>query len=57
MKKYQSYPTRFNDIVRNPNGEILIKNIRFQKHMAHHLLGIEDFSWLKDFKLLSNKTP
>ena len=47
----RSYPTRFNEIVRNLNGEIPNqKKYWYQKHMAHHLLGIEDFSWLKDFK-------
>ena len=46
----RSYPTRFNDIVRNLNGEIPNqKKYWYQKHMAHHLLGIEDFSWLKRF--------
>ncbi len=45
------YPTRFNDIVRNLSGAIpKQKKYWYQKHMAHHLLGIEDFSWLKDFK-------
>jgi hypothetical protein len=45
------YPHRYNDIVRNltsgiPKG----KKYWYQKHMAHHMVGIEDFSWLKDFK-------
>ena len=45
------YPTRFNDIVRNLSGAIPNqKKYWYQKHMAHHLLGIKDFSWLKDFK-------
>jgi len=45
------YPTKFNDIVRDLNGKIPNKKkYWYQKHMAHHLLGIEDFSWLKDFK-------
>ena len=45
------YPTRFNDIVRNLSGAIPSqKKYWYQKHMAHHLLRIEDFSWLKDFK-------
>jgi len=47
----RNYPIRFNDIVRNLNGEIPNqKKYWYQKHMAHHLLGIEDFSWLSDFK-------
>ena len=45
------YPTKFNDIARNltdviPNQ----KKYWYQKHMAHHLKGIEDLSWLKDLK-------
>ena len=45
------YPHCSNDIVRNlsskiPNG----KKYWYQKHMAHHMVGIQDFSWLKDFK-------
>ena len=46
-----SYPTSFNDIVNDLVGEIPNqKKYWYQKHMAHHVLGIEDFSWLKDFK-------
>ena len=45
------YPTRFNDIVKKLSGEIPNqKKYWYQKHMAHHLIGIQDLSWLKNFK-------
>ena len=46
------YPNKYNDIVRNLTSEIPNeKKYWYQKHMAHHMVGIEDFSWIKDFKL------
>ncbi len=50
-KIINNYTTNSNDIINNltstiPNN----KNIWYQKHMAHHLLDMEDLSWIKNFK-------
>ena len=45
------YPTKLNNIVRNLCGEIPNqKRYWYQKHMAHHLIGVKDLSWLKYFQ-------
>ena len=45
-----AYPTNYNLVTKNltsmnPEG----KKIWYQKHMAHHLLSVNDLSWIKDF--------
>ena len=47
----ESYPNKYDDIIKYllsviPQG----KKYWYQKHMAHHMDGIEDFSWIKNFK-------
>ena len=47
----ESYPNKYDDIIKYllsviPDG----KKYWYQKHMAHHMDGIEDFSWIKNFK-------
>lgn len=45
------YPTKFDEIVKNLSSDIPNqKKYWYQKHMAHHLIGIKDLSWLKNFK-------
>lgn len=44
------YSTKHKDIIKNltsviPKG----KNIWYQKHMAHHILKVNDLSWIKNF--------
>jgi len=45
------YPNKYNDIVRGltsgiPNG----KKIWYQKHMAHHLIDLNNIDWIKNFE-------
>ena len=45
------YPNQYHDIVKNltssiPNGS----EIWYQKHMAHHLIDLNDMSWIKQFE-------
>ncbi len=45
------YPNRYNEIVKNLSSKIpQEKKYWYQKHMAHHLKGTEDLSWIKTFK-------
>jgi hypothetical protein len=45
------YSTDYDDIVKNINSKIPNnKKIWYQKHMAHHLVDIEDLSWIENFK-------
>ena len=46
----KAYPTNYNFIIKsltsiNPEA----KKIWYQKHMAHHLLSINNLTWIKDF--------
>jgi len=44
------YPNTYNKVVNSINGEIpQLKNIWYQKHMAHHLINLENIEWIKDF--------
>jgi len=45
------YPNKYNDVVRGltsgiPNG----KKIWYQKHMAHHLIDLNNIDWIKNFE-------
>ena len=45
------YPHKYNDVVRGltseiPNG----KTIWYQKHMAHHLINLNNIDWIKNFE-------
>ena len=45
------YPNKYNDVVRGltsgiPNG----KRIWYQKHMAHHLIDLNNIDWIKNFE-------
>ncbi|MAV56211.1 MAG: sulfotransferase family protein [Candidatus Pelagibacter sp.] len=45
------YPDKYNDVVRGltskiPNG----KKIWYQKHMAHHLIDLNNIDWIKNFE-------
>jgi hypothetical protein len=45
------YPTNRYDIIKNLTSDVPSnKKIWYQKHMAHHLLDINDLSWIKNFK-------
>jgi len=45
------YSTNQNDIIENLTSDIPNnKKIWYQKHMAHHLLKMNDLSWIKNFK-------
>ena len=47
----ESYPHEYDDIIKYLLSEIPQgKKYWYQKHMAHHMDGIEDFSWIKNFK-------
>ncbi len=44
------YPTDYNQIVKNLTSEIPhSKKIWYQKHMAHHLIDLNNINWIKDF--------
>jgi hypothetical protein len=46
-----NYSTNRNDIIKNLTSDIPNnKKIWYQKHMAHHLLNINDLTWIKNFK-------
>tara|TARA_A100001011_G_scaffold356759_1_gene401045 strand:- start:2041 stop:2754 length:714 start_codon:yes stop_codon:yes gene_type:complete len=46
-----NYSTNRYDIIKNLTSDIpSSKKIWYQKHMAHHLLDINDLSWIKNFK-------
>ena len=44
------YPNTYDKVVNSITGEIpQSKKIWYQKHMAHHLINLEDIEWIKDF--------
>ena len=44
------YPNTYDEVLRSINGEIpQSKKIWYQKHMAHHLIDLENIEWIKDF--------
>ena len=44
------YPNTYDAVVNSITGEILqSKKIWYQKHMAHHLINLEDIEWIKSF--------
>jgi len=44
------YPNTYDSVVNSITGEIpQSKNIWYQKHMAHHLINLEDIEWIKNF--------
>tara|TARA_B100001250_G_scaffold245495_1_gene211063 strand:- start:7923 stop:8639 length:717 start_codon:yes stop_codon:yes gene_type:complete len=44
------YPNTYDAVVNSIIGEIpQSKKIWYQKHMAHHLINLEDIEWIKDF--------
>ena len=52
MKKeiIDNYPTDHYDIIKNLTSNIPNnKKIWYQKHMSHHLININDLSWIKNF--------
>lgn len=50
-KILEYYPTSYCEIIKSLNQKIpQSKSIWYQKHMAHHLLGSEDISWINNFK-------
>ena len=50
-KIIEHYLTDYNQIVEHLTCDIPNKKtIWYQKHMAHHLLGFEDISWINNFK-------
>jgi len=44
------YPNNYNEVVNSINKEIpKSKKIWYQKHMAHHLIKMENIDWIKNF--------
>ena len=44
------YPNSYDSVVNAITKEIpQSKNIWYQKHMAHHLINLENIEWIKDF--------
>ena len=44
------YPNTYDEVVNSITGEIpQSKKIWYQKHMAHHLINLEDIEWIKGF--------
>ena len=44
------YPNTYDKAVNSITGEIpQSKKIWYQKHMAHHLINLEDIEWIKSF--------
>ena len=48
----QTYPNEYNQIVKNLNSKIIPNNkkIWYQKHMAHHLIDLNNINWIKNFE-------
>ena len=46
----ENYPNTYDDIVTSLISEIPNhKELWYQKHMAHHLINLENFEWVKKF--------
>ena len=44
------YPNTYDEVVKSITGKIpQSKKIWYQKHMAHHLINLEDIEWIKGF--------
>ena len=44
------YPNTYEEVINSINKEIPeSKKIWYQKHMAHHLINLENIEWIKDF--------
>lgn len=45
------YPHRYNDVLKSINKENPnLKKIWYQKHMAHHIVDLENIQWITNFK-------
>ncbi len=50
-KIIQHYPHKYKDIVTNLTSSIPKgKKYWYQKHMAHHLINLNDIAWIKEFQ-------
>ncbi len=47
----ETYDTNFNKIIKNLESKIpLRKKYWYQKHMAHHLIDLNNIDWIKGFE-------
>jgi|TARA_B110000438_G_scaffold131910_1_gene128009 hypothetical protein len=45
------YPNEYDDVVKGLNSEIpKLKKIWYQKHMAHHLIDLNNIDWIQSFE-------